>query len=400
MAHFSTSQLPYASSLEDEYQESDPDEPVSHIPFGDSSNPFATLSFDHLSNRSNWYSDSDSDSVSCFVTDLFENRRRWDDNSDINPFSVLFCDGDEGEGSSYAEKELGYGFGTGKDNRVSAVGETSGSERVPSHTDGLRIVGFSSDSDSNSDDELDRAIEFSCGQNDGNGISGSDDLDVHLCWDSLCLEDQRALNEQFEWEDLEERVNDGEDLNLVLGEVDDQSVASGFSYGEEPGEEALRYLEWEILLAVNNLDRNSALEEHDATAGSFLTVQDDGYMYTAEYDLFFGHFLGNESSFKGSPPTAKSVVENLPLVELTKEDLQGENVACAVCKDEIQLKEKVARLPCSHFYHEDCIIPWLSIRNTCPVCRFELPTDDPDYEQSKTQRTAHDLLEIAVQMQI
>lgn len=414
MAHSPSSQLPYPFSLDDEFEESDPDEQVCDLPSlypqdrccTDSSNPFATVSFDHLSNHSNWYSDSDSDSVSCFVTDLFGNRssehshHRCDDISDINPFSGVLCDGHGGEGSSYAEIELGSGFGTEKDDGISAVGEISGSERVRSHTDGLRIVGFSSDSDSNSDEELDRAIEFSSGENDGNRINGFDDLDVRLCWDNLCLEDQRTLrNEHSEWDDLGERVNDGEDLSVVIGEVDDQSVTSGFSYGEDPGEEALRYLEWEILLAVNNLERNSSLE-HDATAGSFLTVQDDGYMYTAEYDIFFGQFLENESSLKGSPPTAKSVMENLPLVELTKDDLQGENVACAVCKDEILWKEKVRRLPCSHFYHGDCIMPWLSIRNTCPVCRFELPTDDPDYEQRKSQRTVHDLLEFAVQMQI
>ncbi|KAK4271878.1 hypothetical protein QN277_020506 [Acacia crassicarpa] len=402
------SQLPSLFSLEDEFEESEPDEQVSDLPSPtahdhwctDSSNPFATVSFDRLSNHSNWYSDSDSDSVSCFVTDLFENRssekfnRRCNNSSDINPFSAVPGDGGhDGEGSSYAETELGSGFGTGKNVEISALGEASSAERVRSHTDGLRIVGFSSESDSNTDEELDRAMEFCSGENDGNRVSSFDDTDVHFCWDSLCLDDQRTLNS--EWEDLEERVNEGEDLSVVIGEVDDQSVASGFSYGEESGEEAFRYLEWEILLAVNNLERNSSLD-HGATAGSFLTVQDDGYMNTAEYDIFFGQFMENESPLKGSPPTAKSVMENLPLVELTEEDLVGENVACAVCKDEIIWKEKVRRLPCSHFYHGDCIMPWLSIRNTCPVCRFELPTDDPDYEQRKSQRTAPDLFEFAL----
>ncbi|MED6174205.1 hypothetical protein PIB30_066858 [Stylosanthes scabra] len=361
------------------------------------SNPFATI-------------DSDSDSVSCFVTDLFETRSDRSRHCscgdvNINPFSGVVCD-------LHGEASLGLGFGDeigsqNDDHRAVfdfSIGDNNG-------LGGLRVVGFGSDSDSGGEEgELDRAMEefgssvvrgFS-DDDDDHRVDGSgfDDFDVRLCWDSLCLEDQRTLNEGFEWEEVEERVNDREDLSLAIDEVevDDQSVASGFSHSEDPGEEALRYLEWEILLAVNNLDRNSILE-HEANLDSYLAVG-DGYMYTAEYDVLFGQFLENDNALKGSPPAAKSVVENLPVVELTKEELQGKNVACAICKDEILLEEKVTRLPCSHCYHGDCIMPWLSIRNTCPVCRFELPTDDPEYEQRKSRRAAHEMLELALQRQV
>ncbi|KAH0925049.1 hypothetical protein HID58_017305 [Brassica napus] len=35
-------------------------------------------------------------------------------------------------------------------------------------------------------------------------------------------------------------------------------------------------------------------------------------------------------------------------------------------------------MPCNHIYHPDCILPWLAIRNSCPVCRHELPAEEED----------------------
>ncbi|RWW85740.1 hypothetical protein BHE74_00005557 [Ensete ventricosum] len=80
----------------------------------------------------------------------------------------------------------------------------------------------------------------------------------------------------------------------------------------------------------------------------------------------------------GITPAAALVVERLPIVVLSDEDAAKRNTSCAVCKDGIATAEAAMRLPCSHIYHAGCILPWLGIRNTCPVCRHELPTEDDD----------------------
>uniref|UniRef100_A0A7R9V0Z9 RING-type E3 ubiquitin transferase n=1 Tax=Chlamydomonas euryale TaxID=1486919 RepID=A0A7R9V0Z9_9CHLO len=85
------------------------------------------------------------------------------------------------------------------------------------------------------------------------------------------------------------------------------------------------------------------------------------------------------------PPASRRVVAGLPQVEATAEKLAewGANASCAVCTCELVLGDQVQALPCRHMYHPACVAPWLAKNNSCPMCRHELPTDDPHYEASK-----------------
>ncbi|KAK2970758.1 hypothetical protein RJ640_000790 [Escallonia rubra] len=88
----------------------------------------------------------------------------------------------------------------------------------------------------------------------------------------------------------------------------------------------------------------------------------------------------NDPNRYGTPPAAKSVVESLPSVAVDDKLLSSDLAQCAVCKDDFERGMEVKQMPCNHVYHPGCILPWLELHNSCPVCRHELPTDDLDYE--------------------
>ncbi|PPD92154.1 hypothetical protein GOBAR_DD10922 [Gossypium barbadense] len=89
----------------------------------------------------------------------------------------------------------------------------------------------------------------------------------------------------------------------------------------------------------------------------------------------------NDPNRYGTPPASKSAIEALPSVNITKNNSNSEFNQCAVCMDDFEEGTEAKQMPCKHLYHKDCLLPWLELHNSCPVCRHELPTGDPDYER-------------------
>ncbi|KAJ8378610.1 hypothetical protein AAFF_G00238220 [Aldrovandia affinis] len=77
----------------------------------------------------------------------------------------------------------------------------------------------------------------------------------------------------------------------------------------------------------------------------------------------------------GPPPAEKETISSLPTVIVSQEQANS-NMECPVCKEDYAVGEPVRQLPCNHFFHSDCIVPWLEMHDTCPVCRKSLSGED------------------------
>lgn len=87
---------------------------------------------------------------------------------------------------------------------------------------------------------------------------------------------------------------------------------------------------------------------------------------------------------RGPPPASQKVVDSLPSMEVTSDRKPGDD--CSICQDCFEPGQRALELPCHHYFHPECITPWLKEHNTCPTCRYELETEDPEYEKSRVER--------------
>ncbi|GAB2289741.1 hypothetical protein Dimus_024048 [Dionaea muscipula] len=74
-----------------------------------------------------------------------------------------------------------------------------------------------------------------------------------------------------------------------------------------------------------------------------------------------------------------SVRSNLDRLGASKEIDRMTEEDCPICLEGLvglSMPVVVRQLPCSHLFHERCILKWLEKNQTCPLCRWKLPRGD------------------------
>mmetsp|Transcript_7796 Transcript_7796/g.19313 ORF Transcript_7796/g.19313 Transcript_7796/m.19313 type:complete len:85 (+) Transcript_7796:251-505(+) len=60
-----------------------------------------------------------------------------------------------------------------------------------------------------------------------------------------------------------------------------------------------------------------------------------------------------------------------PMLSMSYTESEVVNDDCPVCLEEFLEGESLARLPCLHGYHRECIGKWLEANPSCPLCKRE-----------------------------
>ncbi|KAK9371318.1 hypothetical protein V1509DRAFT_573483 [Lipomyces kononenkoae] len=85
------------------------------------------------------------------------------------------------------------------------------------------------------------------------------------------------------------------------------------------------------------------------------------------------------------PPATENDISALPITTVTP-SLHEQSSDCAICKDQYEINETVTLLPCQHFFHPACIKHWLSISDSCPICRHPITAKTPPSETAETEQ--------------
>jgi hypothetical protein len=122
----------------------------------------------------------------------------------------------------------------------------------------------------------------------------------------------------------------------------------------------------------------------DARGGAAVSSEEPLTLEEQLFRLALMRSMQDESSKpKAPPPASKDSLSQLTSGRAgSRKALLKEK--CVVCADQFKPSDTYSQLPCNHVFHQACLFPWLQSTNTCPICRFELPTDDAKYEEKKS----------------
>jgi len=88
-------------------------------------------------------------------------------------------------------------------------------------------------------------------------------------------------------------------------------------------------------------------------------------------------FLRNDPNRHGPPPASDNAISNLKNTKFHSDHLSKE---CTICQDEYKNEETLLEMPCEHDFHEECLVNWLKLHNTCPICRKPVETNSENQE--------------------
>jgi E3 ubiquitin-protein ligase RNF115/126 len=124
-------------------------------------------------------------------------------------------------------------------------------------------------------------------------------------------------------------------------------------------------------------------------------VHGDAVYSQEALDRIVSQLMEQHQTGNAPGPATEAAIRSLPSRPIVEADAGDSGSAdCSICMDTIPLGDSVTVLPCSHWFHHECIRAWLGEHDTCPVCRKGIMPRDSATEgegaRTSTQAPLHD----------
>ncbi|CAE5967116.1 unnamed protein product [Arabidopsis arenosa] len=142
----------------------------------------------------------------------------------------------------------------------------------------------------------------------------------------------------------------------------------------------------ELVVLINSFNQRIRVHQDSVDTASVPSGSLGDYFIGPGFETLLQRLAENDLNNRyGTPPATKEAVEALAMVKIKESLLQ-----CSVCLDDFEIGMEAKEMPCKHKFHSDCLLPWLELHSSCPVCRYLLPTADDDEPKKDADTSRND----------
>lgn len=108
------------------------------------------------------------------------------------------------------------------------------------------------------------------------------------------------------------------------------------------------------------------------------------FLYIGAYSLY--HALIDRGYITNPKAASSETVDNLEIVPYDPSLFASEDSdkdtrpsgECCCCQEDFGPDLEIVRTTCGHYYHKECLVEWLKLAKTCPLCRCDLDAGKKD----------------------
>eukprot|EP00565_Helicotheca_tamesis_P009016 CAMPEP_0185725436 /NCGR_PEP_ID=MMETSP1171-20130828/1704_1 /TAXON_ID=374046 /ORGANISM="Helicotheca tamensis, Strain CCMP826" /LENGTH=420 /DNA_ID=CAMNT_0028393571 /DNA_START=240 /DNA_END=1502 /DNA_ORIENTATION=+ len=167
-------------------------------------------------------------------------------------------------------------------------------------------------------------------------------------------------------------------LERARAAVQTQREANAAENGEEIGPPS------SYLLKTETFETNKMRERRIQKRGQDMYALNSGNESDNDNEELVASVANSEGDAFAFNGTEKEKTPEELNVSRDDEQFLDDGVTCTICILEIEDGDRIGVLPCDHYFHVDCLKPWILKRNSCPLCQTK-KIAEPQYDHNNDE---------------